>query len=130
KDPARFQGGPGGQPEIAHGITVGLEGVYVKTDRLERNRELNLAPPVVRANDPAQRPFFNRPATPRPISGLGQLQVRESTAESKYQALTFSTKVQKRWGNINVFYVLSKSESDDDNERDSGGPNYQKTNNP
>ena len=50
---------------------------------------------MVRATDPAQRPFFNRLATPF-ISDLGQLQVRESTASSKYQALTVSTKVQKK----------------------------------
>jgi Carboxypeptidase regulatory-like domain len=127
KNPRAFQVGLGAQREVARGITLGLEGVYVKTDRLERNRELNLAPPVIRATDPAQRPFFNRPATPRPIGDLGALQVRESTAESKYQALTFSGRVQKKWGNINVYYVLSKSESDDDNERDAGGPNYQNT---
>jgi len=127
KNPRAFQVGFGGQREVTSGITLGLEGVYVKTDRLERNRELNLAPPTVRANDPAQRPFFNRPATPRPIADLGQLQVRESTASSKYQALTFSTKVTKKWGNVNAYYVLSKSQSDDDNERDAGGPNYQNT---
>ncbi len=127
ENPRAFQVGFGGQREIAHGITLGLEGMYIKTDRLERNRELNLAPPVIRANDPAQRPFFNRPATPRPISDLGALQVRESTAESKYKALTFSGRVQKKWGNVNVYYVLSKSESDDDNERDASGPAYQNT---
>jgi hypothetical protein len=125
KNPRAFQVGFGGQREIVSGVTLGLEGVYVKTENLERNRELNIAPPVVRATDPAQRPFFNRPATPRPISDLGAVQVRESTAESKYQALTFSGRVQKKWGNINLYYVLSKSESDDDNERDAGGPNYQ-----
>jgi hypothetical protein len=127
KNPRAFQVGAGAQREIWPGVTLGLEGMYVKTERLERNRELNLAPPTVRANDPAQRPFFNRPTTPRPISDLGALQVRESTAESKYQALTFSTRVQKKWGSINAYYVLSKSESDDDNERDAGGPNYQNT---
>ncbi len=127
KNPRAFQVGLGAQRELWRGVTLGLEGVYVKTDRLERNRELNLAPPVVRASDPAQRPYFNRPATPRPIPDLGALQVRESTAESKYRALTFSGRVQKRWGNMNIYYVLSKSESDDDNERDSGGPNYQDT---
>ncbi len=127
KNPRAFQLGFGAQREVTSGVTLGLEGVYVKTERLERNRELNIAPPVVRATDPAQRPFFNRPGTPRPISDLGALQVRESTAESKYQAMTVSGRVQKRWGHINVFYVLSKSESDDDNERDAGGPAYQNT---
>jgi hypothetical protein len=127
KNPRAFQLGFGAQRELWAGVTLGIEGTYVKTERLERNRELNLAPPVIRDNDPAQRPFFNRPATPRPIADLGALQVRESTAESKYQAMTLSARVQKRWGNINAYYVLGKSESDDDNERDAGGPNYQNT---
>ena len=30
--------------------------------------------------------------------------------------------MRKAWSQVNVNYVLSKSESDDDNERDSGGP--------
>ena len=100
----------------------------MKTERLQRNRELNLPVPTARANDPAQRPFFGlTTGTPRPLTALGSVQVRESTASSKYQALTFSTKLQKKRLTANVYYVLSKSESDDDNERDSGGPGAENT---
>jgi len=128
KNPRAFQVGLGAERQIADGITVGLDGTFVKTDRLQRNRELNLPVPTVRANDPAQRPFFGlTTGTARPLAALGSVQVRESTARSKYQALTFSTKLQKKRVTANVYYVLSKSDSDDDNERDSGGAGSENT---
>ena len=37
------------------------------------------------------------------------MQVRESTASSKYQGLTFSAKRARRGRHVNVYYVLSKS---------------------
>src|SRR5262249_17286679 len=57
----------------------------------------------------------------------GSIQVRESTARSKYAAATFSAKFQRKRVSANVYYVLSKSKSDDDNERDAGGPQYENT---
>jgi hypothetical protein len=128
KNPRAFQVGLGAERQIAGGITVGIEGSYVKTDRLQRNRELNLPVPIIRANDPAQRPFFGlTTGTPRPLTALGSVQVRESTASSKFQGLTFSAKLNRKRVNANVYYVLSKSESDDDNERDSGGQSAENT---
>jgi hypothetical protein len=126
KNPRAFQVGLGAERQLAGGVTVGLEGTYVKTERLQRNRELNLPTPTVRANDPAQRPFFGlTTGTARPVTSLGSIQVRESSASSKFQGLTFSAKLQRKRVNANVFYVLSKSESDDDNERDAGGVQYE-----
>ena len=61
---------------------------------------------------------------PRPISSLGSIQLRESSARSLYRGLTFRVRVNKRWGQISAFYTLSKNSSDDDNERDSGGVLY------
>jgi hypothetical protein len=128
KNPRAFQVGLGAERQIAGGITVGIEGSYVKTERLQRNRELNLPVPIVRANDPAQRPFFGlTTGTPRPLTALGSVQVRESTASSKFQGLTLSAKLNRKRVNANVYYVLSKSESDDDNERDSGGQSAENT---
>jgi hypothetical protein len=128
KNPRAFQVGLGAEREITRGVTLGIDGSYVKTTRLQRNRELNLPVPVVRATDPAQRPFFGlTTGTARPLTALGSVQVRESTASSEYQGLTFSAKLQKRRVNANFFYVLSKSESDDDNERDSGGAGAENT---
>ena len=128
KNPRAFQVGLGAERQVGSGVTLGIDGSYVKTTRLQRNRELNLPVPVVRANDPAQRPFFGlTTGTPRPLSTLGSVQVRESTASSEYRGVTFSAKLQKRRLNANFFYVLSKSESDDDNERDSGGAGAENT---
>jgi Carboxypeptidase regulatory-like domain/TonB-dependent Receptor Plug Domain len=124
KNPRATQFGAGFERELATGFTASADFTYVKTDNLQRNREMNLFVPEPRATDAAQRPFFQ---TPRPNGALGSVQVRESTAESEYTALTLATRVQKAWGQFNVSYVLSKSESDDDNERDSGGAQYENT---
>ncbi len=70
------------------GLTGGAEYIYVKTDHLQRNRELNLPAPTIRPTDLAQRPFFGiASGVPRPLTALGSVQVRESTAESEYNAL-------------------------------------------
>lgn len=118
KNPRATQFGLGGERELFPGMTMGAEFLYVKTDFLQRNREVNLAAPTPSA-DAAQRPTF---PNARPVAALGSVQVRESTARSKYRALTTTSKLRKPWGELMASYVLSKSESDDDNERDSGGP--------
>ena len=105
-------------------MTVAADVTYVKTEYLQRNRELNLFQPAPVAGDPAERPVF---ATPRPNTLLGSVQVREASAESEYTALTLSNRVRKSWGLVSVNYVLSKSMSDDDNERDAGGVQYENT---
>jgi hypothetical protein len=38
-----------------------------------------------------------------------------------YQGFTLRTRVVRKWGHINAYYTLSRSLTDDDNERDSGG---------
>jgi hypothetical protein len=117
KNPRAFQAGTGVERELMPNLSVAADVIYVKTDRLQRNRDLNLGVPTPRPTDPAQRPIF--PA--RPLASLGSVQVRESTAESEYTALTLSSRLRRDWSLFNVNYVLSKSMSDDDNERDSGG---------
>ena len=67
-------------------LSVAADLIYVKTDRLQRNRDLNLGVPTPRPTDPAQRPIF--PA--RPLTSLSSVQVRESTAKSEYTALTLT----------------------------------------
>jgi hypothetical protein len=118
KNPRATQAGIGGERELFPGMTIGAEFLYVKTEFLQRNREVNLGVPTPSA-DAAQRPTF---ASVRPVTALGSVQVRESTAKSEYRALTTTSKLRKPWGELTANYVLSKSESDDDNERDSGGP--------
>ena len=128
KNPKAYQGGLGVERQLGQSLSVGADFTYVHTVYLQRNRDLNVPIPVLRttAVDPAQRPFYGlRSGTPRPISTLGQVQVRESTAKALYRALTLRAKFQKKWGQFNTFYTLSKNISDDDNERSAGGFSYE-----
>jgi len=123
KNPRAEQVGFGFEREVSPGIALGTDFIWVKTDHLERNRELNLPAPTVRADDPAQRPYFGlTTGTARPLTSLGSVQVRESSAHSDYKAWTLTARARKSWGQVSANYVLSHSQSDDDNERDSGGP--------
>jgi Carboxypeptidase regulatory-like domain/TonB-dependent Receptor Plug Domain len=123
KNPRATQVGGGIEREISTNLSLGADVLYVKTDNLQRNRDLNIGVPTPRATDPAQRPIF--PA--RPLSALNQVQIRESSAESEYTAMTLSSRLRRNWALFNVNYVLSKSMSDDDNERDSGGVQFENT---
>lgn len=175
KNPRSAQFGFGVEREVATNFVVGVDASFVKTDRLQRNRDLNVPSPLtgaqyvafLQANNTAanyntmvangtiatilesgrtyiaqvtpgslsfptgsvttrQRPT-NDPAL-NPIAAnrlaLGAVQVRESTGKSFYRSLTFSMRLVRKWGQINAYYTLSKNESDDDNERDSGGVAY------
>jgi hypothetical protein len=121
RNPRSQQYGVGIERELRQGLTVGAEYQRVKTDFLERNRNLNLPAPTIRPTDPAQRPYFDVANVARPIPTLGALTVRESTARSDYNALTLSSKYRLPRVELNAYYVLSKSMSDDDNERDATG---------
>jgi len=126
KNPKSFQWGVGFERELARGLTAGADFSLVNTVYLQRNRDVNLPSPRIRPNDPAQRPFFGlRSGTPRPIPSLGSIQVRESTGRSLYRALTLRTQLKRSWGQFSLFYTLSKSLSDDDNERDAGGVSFE-----
>ena len=127
RNPKSYQAGIGIERQISRDLTVGADFSYIHTLQLQRNRELNLPTPGLLAGDPAQRPFFGlvgatgRPAVARPLPLLGSVQVRESNGKALYRALTLRAKFQRKWGQFNAFYTLSKNLSDDDNERDSGG---------
>ena len=128
KNPKAYQGGFGIERQVSESLSLGADFTYVHTVHLERNRDLNLPLPVLRSTtvDPAQRPFFGvRTGTPRPITTLGSITVRESTAKSLYRALTLRAKFQKKWGQFNTFYTLSKNIGNDDNERDATGFRYE-----
>lgn len=60
----------------------------------------------------------------KPLTNIGQIQLRDSSARSLYRAITFRTNIVRKWGRLNAFYTLSKSLSNDDNERDAGGVLY------
>lgn len=149
KNPRSVQLGFGYEREIYRDLVVGFDFVNINTDHLQRNRELNLPGPVnltqyaqsvpgltqaqrdqlialdtgrpiIGINTPTGFPsFFPRRA--RPVPALGSVQIRESSARSLYTAGTFRMRLNRRWGQINAYYTLSRSKSDDDNERNSGG---------
>jgi hypothetical protein len=127
KNPKSYQWGGGIEREIARGLNVGVDYSQVNTIYLQRNRNLNLPAPTILAGDPALRPFFGlrgaagRPAIDRPIPSLGSMQVRESTGRSVYQAMVLRANYRSKYAQFNAFYTLSRSLSDDDNERDAGG---------
>ena len=123
KNPRATQFGAGIEREFMTGVSAGAEYVYVKTDHLQRNVDYNLPAPT----DPSHRPGAAARSSActsgvaRPVTTLGSVQVREATAKSEYNAAVFTARARKSWGQVSVNYVLSKSMSDDDNERDSGG---------
>ncbi len=122
RNPRSIQGGVGVERELVTDLTVSADVTYVKTEFLQRNREMNLGIPTPSASDPAQRPIFS---LTRPQPGLASVQVRESSAKSEYTAMTLTGRLRKAWGTLDANYVLSRSMSDDDNERDSGGVQYE-----
>ncbi len=73
---------------------------------------------------PNSIPSIGITTRPRPVPGIGALQLRDSSGKSQYRALTFRVNMNRKWGRINAFYTLSRSLSDDDNERDAGGVLY------
>jgi hypothetical protein len=76
KNPRAAQVGVGFEREFLPGVTGGAEYIHVKTDHLQRNRELNLPAPTIRPADLAQRPYFGITAgVPRPVTSLGSVQV-------------------------------------------------------
>src|SRR5262245_25906900 len=124
KNPRSYQFGIGVERELGGGFTFGADYSQVNTVHLQRNRELNLGLPILRSTaiDPAQRPFYGGQS--RPISSLGSVQLRESSARSVFQSAVFRAQFRRKWGQFSAFYTLSRSLSDDDNERDSGGVSY------
>lgn len=136
KNPQSFQFGFGYEREVRSNFVVGIDYSQVKTDHLQRNVDLNIPAPIFLdpSIDPAQRPYIGItrpsfvpstvPLRPRPVAQLGSVQLRTTNAKSLFRALTFRTRVSGRWGQVNAYYTISKNESDDDNERDSGGVLY------
>ncbi|REJ77365.1 MAG: hypothetical protein DWQ47_13340 [Acidobacteria bacterium] len=149
KNPMSVQLGAAYEREVADGFVVGIDFLNVNTSRLQRNRELNLpAPvnltqyaqsvpgltqaqrdqlvaldtgrPIIGVTRPTNFPSFF-PTRARPVPALGSVQIREASARSLYTAVTLRTRLSRSWGNLNAYYTISRSLSDDDNERSSGG---------
>lgn len=121
KNPQSFQWGGGVEHQLTDGVTIGADYSEVNTIHLQRNRDINLPAPT--GIDPVSgRQLVNRAS--RPLTNIGTIQIRDSSARSVYRALTLRMNMNKKWGRINAFYTLSRSMSDDDNERDAGGVLY------
>lgn len=170
KNPRSYQAGFAFEREMKTGFYLGLDYSFVKTDRLQRNRDLNIPAPLngqqyaafLQANNTVanyntmvangtiatilssgrtyiaqvtpggltfpsgsvttqQRPTNDLALNPNFRFALGSVQVRESTARSLYQGVTFRARLVRKWVNVSAYYTLSDNKSDDDNERDSGG---------
>jgi outer membrane receptor for ferrienterochelin and colicin len=118
ENPVSYQFGGGVEHEWRRDFIIGADFSWVKTVHLQRNVDINL--PAPSSFDPATgRPIYNR--NNRPIPSLGSIQLRDSSANSLYRAVTLRMRYNRSWGQVNAFYTWSKDESDDDNERDSGG---------
>ena len=127
RNPRSFQFGGGFEHEIGKNFIIGVDFSLVNTVFLQRNRDINLPVPTLRSTttDPAQRPFFGLGSgIARPVSALGSVQIREASARSLFRSATFRARFSRQWGQFNAYYTLSKSTSDDDNERDAGGTLY------
>lgn len=128
ENPRSLQLGAGVERELARGFSLGADIRYINTVHLQRNRELNL--PAPGSIDAEGRPIIglvNRPLNIFSGIAFGNLSLRESTARSRYRALTVRANLRRRWGQFSAFYTLSDNFADDDNERDAGGYTYENT---
>lgn len=121
ENPVSYQFGGGIEREHWKDFIIGVDFAWVKTIHLQRNVDINL--PAPSSFDPAtQRPIYIR--NNRPIPGLGSIQLRDSSANSLFREVTGRVRYNSTRFVLNAFYTWSKNESDDDNERDSGGVLY------
>jgi len=119
RNPRSYQWGAAFERQIALGMTVGATFDYVNTVHLNRNRDINLAPPTIRAADLSLRPVFNTAARPLTQFGTGGiLRLRESSARSVYRAFTLRAELRRKKAQFGAFYTLSKNTDDDSTERD------------
>jgi outer membrane receptor for ferrienterochelin and colicin len=128
KNPRSFQVNFGAEREVRSGLTLGITFDVVNTVHLNRNRDIDVAEPYIRPGDRSLRPSFlgrNRPITQ--LGNSGYVQVREASARSRYNALTFRTLYRRAWGQFDVNYTLSKSLDDDSTERNATFAEYENT---
>jgi Carboxypeptidase regulatory-like domain/TonB dependent receptor-like, beta-barrel/TonB-dependent Receptor Plug Domain len=96
--------------EVVPDYAVLVKVNYAKTDHIGR---------FVNRNDPRLGSPWSSGLPPGGANGINTLTVYESTAKSRYRAVTVG--LNKRWSGNNefqVYYTWSKDQSDDDNERD------------
>ncbi len=136
--PRSWQWSVGLEREIMRGWALGGDYVYVNTVHLQFNRDWNLPVPVVcdaaavaaglcTTTDLSLRPCFGvRSGGPcgsraRPISTLGQVQVRETGGRARYHGFTIRNVIRRGRYQFQAYYTWSENFSHDDNEREAGG---------
>ncbi|HYO79926.1 MAG TPA: TonB-dependent receptor, partial [Bryobacteraceae bacterium] len=126
RNPRAFQAGLGYEGEIVNGLVGGIQLNYVNTVNLLRNRDWNLPAPIIRPDDPSQRPFYGlRSGRQRPAATLGPYTVRESSARSLYRGATAQLQYRTTRMQFGAFYTISETFSDSDLERDAGGVDFE-----
>jgi len=132
-NPRSYQSGASVQREITKGWTLSGELTWIKTVYLQRDRDLNV--PLAACTDLAGRPIYRLSgAAPagctsaavqlRPISTLGQVVIRDSSAKSLYRSFVVRSQYKKKWGEVNAYYTLSENLDDDYQERSASGVQY------
>jgi len=133
RNPRSFQFGGGYEREISKGLTIGASYDYVKTDRLNFNRDYDLPTPIIRAGDLSQRPYFGIVSSTtvgaqnRPIATFGNtgfVQVRDPGAKSEYQAFVARAQLRRHFGQFDAFYTLSRNLDNDSTERNATFASY------
>lgn len=120
RNPRSYQAGFGVEREVLHGLTVGVDGTWIKTVLLQRDRDLNLKPSTA-APDAAGRLIYNTSSAGRVVSTLNQIVIREASAKGLYRSLTLRSGLKRHWGEFNAYYTLSSNVDDDYQERNATG---------
>lgn len=128
RNPRSYQLGFGAEREISQGWTVGIEGSWIKTVLLQRDRDLNLNRPSA-TPDAAGRAIYAT-GSARPIPTLSQIIIRDASAKGLYRAATLRTTFKRKWGDLNAYYTLSQNIDDDYQERNATGVQYMDEFNP
>jgi hypothetical protein len=126
QNPRSFQLGFGTETEWFKNFTAGVQFNYVNTVHLNRNRDYNLPAPTLRSGDQSLRPDYGivGGGILRPVSTVGSLTIRESSARSMYRAVTFQSQYRTKKLQFQAFYTVAQNYSDDDSERSAGGFDY------
>lgn len=111
KNPRTFQGSAAIERRLAAGTTVSASYIHAATSNLQRRLDRNLFAPTY---DATGMPIYSRI---RPDVRFAQIEVNESTARSRYNALvlTSSTHAGRLFTQVN--YTLASNKDDDSNER-------------
>ncbi|MCS6884634.1 MAG: carboxypeptidase regulatory-like domain-containing protein [Acidobacteriota bacterium] len=108
--------------KISEGIIAGINFQYINTTQAERLRDVNLPLPV---KDATGRNIYSNP---RPDPRFSIVRIQEASARSMYRAATLSLNVRRPKYVFDAYYTVSGNYSDDDNERNFAGIQYDDAN--